>query len=149
MYDYYASVKTDILTHITENYTVDYLIDNLEDVETFIQDLEDDCWADDSVTGNASGSYFCNCQEAKQAVIDNFELLFECFSEFCYDAKQIGKLFIAQSWETMDVIIRCYILYDCCERIVTALKECSEILKILAIENHELSQPMLASLIAA
>ena len=74
--------------------------------------LNDTLWADDSVTGNCSGSYTFNSAKAKEYVMDNHDLLREAFEEFdCKD--KLGEYFIEEDWESMDVTIRCYVLNSC------------------------------------
>ncbi len=72
--------------------------------------LYDDLWINDSVTGNGSGSYFFNSYESKEAVQDNMDICREALEEFCTPAEEIGKRFLNEDWEYLDVTIRCYLL---------------------------------------
>ena len=106
MYDYFESMKEDVLQAIEENYNVsDY-----EDREDFEQVLYDDLWMFDSVTGNASGSYTFNSYTAKEYVMDNMELCKEALKEFCVDGETIADHFLNEDYEYFDVTIRCYLL---------------------------------------
>ena len=119
MYNYYDAVKADILDYIREEINLaDY--DCLEDLE---EKLNDDLWINDSVTGNASGSYTFNSYTAKEYVSDNMDLVEEMASDFCIDLSDIGRHFLQENWEWFDVSIRCYILGSC---IYDALEEIRE-----------------------
>ena len=105
-YDYMESMVEDIKEWIEDNIDV---VD-FDDRDALEEQLNDDLWADDSVTGNGSGSYTFNREKAKNYVIDNIDLVGEMIQEFGIDAKTIGEKFIEQDWEYFDVSIRCYLL---------------------------------------
>jgi hypothetical protein len=68
--------------------------------------LNDDLFCDDSVTGNASGSYtLCNWQ-AEENLCHNWGLLAEAMEEFGCSDKNV----IEEGAEWADVTIRCYLL---------------------------------------
>lgn len=106
-YNYEESMKADILDYIAENIDRADYIGEREDLENT---LNDDCWIADSVTGNASGSYYCNAYKAKAAVLDNMEYCTESLKEFCTEPKTIADRFLHEDWEFFDVTIRCYLL---------------------------------------
>lgn len=91
-YDYYAAVRSDAL---------DYLNENFEGPIMDETDAYDDMFVADSVTGNASGSYYCNAWKAESALCHNSDLLTEASEEFggCKPDP-----------ESQDVTIRCYVL---------------------------------------
>ena len=91
-YDYYAAVRSDAEDYLEENYE-----GPIED-ET---DAYDDMFVSDSVTGNASGSYYCNTWQAESALCHNSGLLAEAIEEF-------GSC--KPDPESQDVTIRCYVL---------------------------------------
>lgn len=104
-YNYREAVKDDVLDYIRNeiNFT-DY-----EDMEELYEYLDDRLFADDSVTGNASGSYFCNSYKAEEALCHNWDLLVEGLEEF-------GMNHTDALWkdpEALDVTIRCYVLHEC------------------------------------
>lgn len=105
-YDYREAMKDDIVQYIEENINLDEYEDNEELYET----LDEDLWVADSVTGNGSGSYTFNREEAKKYVVDNMDLVGEMIEEFDIDTKTIGEKFKEQDWEYFDVSIRCYLL---------------------------------------
>lgn len=108
-YNYLESMKEDVKEYITNNaeLTIEDLIYNRSELE---EKLNDDLWINDSVTGNASGSYTFNSYKAKEYVLDNMNLLEDMCNEFGIDAETIGKKFLKEEWEWMDVSIRCYLL---------------------------------------
>lgn len=96
-YDYREALKQDVL---------DFLKEEGKTTKTINQDdLYDLCWISDNVTGNASGSYFCNAYKAEEAISHNWDLIGEAFSEFGMEAKEMEK-----GPEFIDVTIRCYLL---------------------------------------
>lgn len=107
-YDYYANVKDDVLSYINDEIRPGEYWDR-DELESH---LNDTLQADDSVTGNCSGSYTFNGAKAKEYVMENHDLLREAFEEFdCKD--KLGDYFIEEDWESMDVTIRCYVLNSC------------------------------------
>lgn len=108
-YNYLESMKEDVKEYITNNAELDMddLIYNRSELE---EKLNNDLWINDSVTGNASGSYTFNSYKAKEYVLDNMDLLETMCNEFGINAETIGKKFLECAWEWMDVSIRCYLL---------------------------------------
>ena len=107
MYDYYKEVKDAVEDAATKEYTLEML--EPMDLDEYKEKLEDALWSDDSVTGNASGSYFFNRCEAEEALAHNWELAKEALQEFgCNNINILDK-----GAEWLDVIIRCYILSSC------------------------------------
>lgn len=108
-YNYLEAMKEDVKEYLKNEakLTLDDLLYNRSDLE---KKLHDDLWVNDSVTGNASGSYFCNTYKSKECVLDNMDLLKEMCQEFGTGAETIGQKFIDDEWEWMDVSIRCYLL---------------------------------------
>lgn len=106
-YDYLYEMRQDVRNAIEEGYSLDEWRGRRDDLE---EKLNEDLWIDDGVTGNASGSYYCNSYKAMQAVMDNMELLQEALDEFGADYADIGHKFMAGDWEYFDVSIRCYLL---------------------------------------
>ncbi len=59
-YNYLEAIKEDIKSYLDDNIS-DYA--DYEDIEDFRDDLYDNLWGEDSVTGNTSGSYTFNREE--------------------------------------------------------------------------------------
>lgn len=100
-YDYLEDVKEDVRNYIEENKIV-VTSSNREEVE---QELNDTLFVNDSVTGNASGSYTFSTWQAEENLCHNFGLLAEALTEFGCDLSYLKK-----GAEACDVAIRCYLL---------------------------------------
>ena len=105
-YNYLESMKEDIQEYINNEIN----LKDFSDREELEEKLNEDLWTCDSVTGNASGSYFCNSYKSMECVLDNMDLLEDMCKEFGVDNDTIGQKFLACEWEWMDVSIRCYLL---------------------------------------
>lgn len=101
-YNYLQAVKEDVKSYIEEN-EIKVYSSNREEVE---QTLNDDLWAEDSVTGNASGSYTFSMWQAEENLCHNWELLAEAMEGFGCSDKNV----IEEGAEYCDVTIRCYLL---------------------------------------
>lgn len=103
-YDYLQSVTEDVMEWLDEN--LEYLVPmNREEFEEY---LNEHLWAEDSVTGNGSGSYWFSSYKAEEALCHNLDLLQEAMSEWGDTDAQGNKLL--ESPESADVTIRCYLL---------------------------------------
>lgn len=119
-YDYISAISEDIKSYITDNYNiVDVARRMKEDRDEFSEELNDLLWVEDSVTGNASGSYFCNTNKAEEAICHNWDVLAEALEEFgCSDVNPIEK-----GAEWCDVTIRCYLLGEALSFVLDKLDE--------------------------
>ena len=102
LYNYHIAVKDDIREYIKENYG--------SVTEEMRDDVFDEVLGDDSVTGNASGSYTMNRAIAKEYIIENIDLLRKAADEYGFDKKDIGEQFLSEQWEYLDVLIRLYLV---------------------------------------
>jgi len=110
-YDYKANIISDIRSYMEYN-NIDV---NSKDFD--YDALYDNLFMDDSVTGNASGSYTFNSWEAEENVCHNLDLLQEAFQEFGVDNERVWN------GEYCDVTIRCYLLASCLDEVVDKLKQ--------------------------
>lgn len=117
-YDYKEAVKNDVLDYIRDNYDGEEIREKLNERDEWAQELNDDLWTVDSVTGNGSGSYFFNSWKAEEAIAHNLDLLGEAMAEFCDDCNALQK-----GAEWADVTIRCYLLYSAIEEALDELEE--------------------------
>lgn len=101
-YNYLEAVTADVLNYIDEN-NITVTTENRDEIE---QQLNDDLWAVDSVTGNASGSYTFSIWQAEKNICHNLDLLAEACEEFGSDAAKL----LNDGAEACDVTIRCYLL---------------------------------------
>lgn len=95
-YDYRKAIEADIRS---------YLEDNDIDLSRGYDEIFDELFIADSVTGNGSGSYTFNAWEAEEYLCHNLDLFQEAAFEFCATEK-----ILKQGAEAMDVTIRCYLL---------------------------------------
>ncbi len=103
-YNYYETVKEDVCNYINNNVDLaDY-----DDIEELEQYLNDELFTEDSVTGNASGSYTFSTWQAEENLCHNMDLLQEALQEFGY-----GIDYLEKGAEACDVTIRCYLLGQC------------------------------------
>lgn len=108
MYDYKEQVKNDCIDAIRE-----YIKYHKDDIKGMSKDklqekLYDSFWVNDSVTGNASGSYTFSSWTAHENLNGNMDLLGEAMREFGCDCNILEK-----GAEWCDVTIRCYLLSEC------------------------------------
>ena len=100
-YNYFEAVKNDVLNYINEN-GIKVTTSNKDELA---EQLHDDLWTNDSVTGNGSGSYTFNTWEAEENLCHNLDLLGEACEEFGSTAD-----LLKDGAEACDVTIRCYLL---------------------------------------
>lgn len=125
-YNYLEAVTADAKSAIIENMN-NWSFANREELEEV---ANDELWIDDSVTGNASGSYTFNAWQAEENLCHNMDELEEACNEFGQD---IGEA-VKQGAEYCDVTIRCYLLG---QAINAALDELEEEGKIQYQEEEE------------
>lgn len=102
---YLEMVKEDVLEYVKNEIIIDdYEREELE------EKLNEELWVEDSVTGNASGSYTFNRYEAEKIVKDNISDVVEACCEFGIDSKAFGEKVFNEEWEYLDVTARCYFL---------------------------------------
>lgn len=127
MYDYYAAIREDCEQAIRDNYTVEEIAESIfSDRDEFAEKLNDEFWIDDSVTGNASGSYYCNAHKAAEALMFNLDLLAEAVDEFGGDMDVLKN-----GAEACDVTIRCYLLWYGIDKALEDLEEDEEIVALI------------------
>lgn len=112
-YNYILAMEDDIRDHIEcECDLTDY--DNMDGA---YNELYDALWVDDSVTGNASGSYTFNRYKAEEYLCHNMDLLEYACNDF---GQSLGDA-VERGAEYCDVTIRCYllssVLYDVLEEL--------------------------------
>ena len=118
-----TTIKNEMYADIKDYIENEVNFEDYEDRYDLEQHLNEDLWIEDSVTGNASGSYYCNSYKAKESVLANMEDFGDAIREFCENLAEVGRWFRDEEWEVMDVTIRCYLLG---EMISTVLDDMSE-----------------------
>ena len=111
-YNYRESICEDIREYIREN----DIVVTTENKDELYEELSDKLWVEDSVTGNASGSYTFNTWRAEEYLCHNMDLLQDACEEFCCEPK-------LDSAEWCDVTIRCYLLGECLSEVLDELEE--------------------------
>ena len=117
-YNYIERMTEDVLEYIHDTYTRGEIKEKLEDRFEWENELHDDLWVHDSVTGNASGSYTCNSWRAEEYIAHNLDLLAEAMATFCDDSNVLKN-----GAEWCDVTIRCYLLGDAIARALDEIEE--------------------------
>lgn len=113
-YDYRGQVTSDIRDYFEEN---DIHLKDYDSREELFDKVRDSLWDNDSVTGNASGSYFCNSYLAEEALCHNWDLIADALNEFG-DAERV----LDMGPEATDVTIRCYLLDECLNDVIDELE---------------------------
>ena len=114
-YDYYENVLADVKEFINERGIESVTEENKDDL---YEELYDDMFVSDSVTGNASGSYTFNTWEAEENLCHNMDLLKEALEEF-----GCGIDYLERGAEACDVTIRCYLLSQCLSKALDEMEE--------------------------
>ena len=107
-YDYLSAVESDVREYIENNVNFhDY-----SDLDEMKEDLNEKLFVEDSVTGNASGSYTFNTWKAEEYLCHNLDLLAEANEEFGGSSD-----ILSDGAEACDVAIRCYLLSQAIENV--------------------------------
>lgn len=118
-YNYLEAMKDDIKNYIDENVTQEDWIENRDGLENY---LNEELWTEDSVTGNASGSYTFNSYTAKEYVMDNTDLLGEALTEYG-SREEAASILLDGEWESADITIRCYLLGQAISEVLDEYEE--------------------------
>ena len=106
-YDYFEAIKEDVKEYLKETSERDF------------QTLYDKMFVDDSITGNASGSYTFNTWQAEENIAHNMDLLKEALEEFGGDYGEA----LEKGAENCDIIIRRYLLGQVLQEVLEELEE--------------------------
>ena len=118
MYNYFDAMKADVMDYINNKASED----DYMNVSEYKDSLYEELWNEDSVTGNASGTYFCNSYKAMNAVLDNLDILRDAIHEFGETTSDVGEAFLNEDWESLDVTIRCYVLNQVIDSCINELE---------------------------
>lgn len=117
-YNYLEAVIEDVKQYIEDEINLAEWRGNRDGLE---EKLNDDLFVNDSVTGNASGSYYCNTWKAEEALAHNLELIEEVAEEWGIEPTiSAGYEHGAEWW---DVTIRCYYLGQAIGEVLDDLEE--------------------------
>lgn len=117
-YNYLQAVIEDVKEYLKNEaeYDQEDLLYNRSELE---EKLHDDLWINDSVTGNASGSYTFNTWKAEEYLCHNYDELADACFAFGQD---VGEA-IKRGAEFCDVTIRCYLLGQAISEALDELEE--------------------------
>lgn len=119
MYNYLDAVKEDVKNYIDDQIT----LSDYDDRDELSQYLEEVLWNEDSVTGNASGSYTCNRWEAEENLCHNLDILENIKEEWGVENLDFFNP------EILDVTIRCYLLSDVISEVLDKMDKNGELPK--------------------
>lgn len=114
-YNYMEAMTEDIREYINNEIT----LSDYSDRDELEEHLNDTLWTEDSITGNASGSYTFNTYKAEEYICHNLDLLAEACEEFGDD---IGRA-VKNGAESCDVTIRCYLLGQAIVEVLDDMEE--------------------------
>ena len=118
-YNYNEAMREDIRAYIEENYTREEIAEELLDRNEWEDELNERLWTEDSVTGNASGSYTFSSWEAEENLCHNMGLLEDALREFGNEGADI----LDRGAEWCDVTIRCYLLAEVLSEVLDEYEE--------------------------
>ena len=113
-YDYQNAVENDVRNYVSENVN----LNDFETKEELCNWLNDNLWMEDSVTGNASGSYTFNAWEAEENLCHNLDLLSEAIEE-----TGASTDILKDGPESCEVAIRCFLLGQSVDAVVDEVWE--------------------------
>lgn len=114
-YNYLNAVAEDVREYINNEIDLNEWRGDRDGLE---EKLNNDLWIEDSVTGNASGSYTFSTWQAEEYLAHNWEVLEEALAEFGNTENPIEK-----GAEWCDVTIRCYLLGQAIAEVLDDLEE--------------------------
>lgn len=124
MYNYVEEVKNDVIDYLREN--AQSMLDNNVDIQD-ARSLRDYLWTEDSVTGNGSGSYTFDIEQARKYLYDegteddwNLSVAAKAYLE--YEDNNFARDVMEGYWERIDVSLRCYVLNWACEDAIKELQ---------------------------
>ena len=115
-YNYFEAVKEDVKNYIENEIDIEKALSEAGDIDSLKDNLNDDLFCNDSVTGNASGSYTFNTWQAEENLCHNMDLLKEALEEF-----GCGIEYLEKGAEACDVTIRCYLLASAISEVIDEL----------------------------
>lgn len=121
-YNYRQAMIEDIKNYIIDNNWMAIQDEDLPEDE-LIDNLVDDLWIEDKITGN--GPYWYDTEEkCSEYLSDNFDLLYEATREYYFDDTNI--LIHHYEYQSLaryfDCTIRCYLLPECTRLALESIK---------------------------
>lgn len=103
-YNYVEEMKNDVVFYMQDiglnwdNYAEDYK-----------EDIIDELWTVDTITGNGPDGCYASETECKEFISGNLDLMFEALDEFGVDYNEL-KNKATHLYRYLDTTIRCYLL---------------------------------------
>lgn len=116
---YLNMIEDDVREWINENIDLDDYKGNRDALE---EKLNDELPDDDSVTGSASGSYYCNAYKAEEDIANHWDLLAEALGEFGDNITAVMEV-LDKGAEWCDVTIRCYLVGEAISSVLDEFEE--------------------------
>lgn len=117
-YNYFEAVKEDVKEYIRTEIDFQEWKERREELE---EQLNEDLWINDSVTGNASGSYTFNAWKAEENLAHNWDEIETVSNEWGIEPTiSDGYEHGAEYW---DVTIRCYYLGQAISEVLDEYEE--------------------------
>lgn len=104
---YLEELKADIKSYIFDNAIELPPCEDRNEIHEYLNEL---LWCEDSVTGNASGSYTFSREKAKEKVLADTGTVMDALEGLGCEAAEVGEHFLREDWEWFDVTTRCYLL---------------------------------------
>jgi hypothetical protein len=113
---YTTDLLTDIEEYIDEN--INYA--DYDDIDELRDYLNDELWANDSVTGNGpNGGYYSSTADAREQFFsDGFDNFDSVVSELSIPHEDVIKHFLEGDWDWFDTNVRCYLLSECIDSVL-------------------------------
>lgn len=115
---YLNMIEDDVREWINDNIDLDNYKGNRDGLE---EKLNDELFNEDSITGNASGSYYCDAYKAEEDLEHCWDLLAEALEEFGSGMTATEMLDKGAEW--CDVTIRCYLVGEAISSVLDELEE--------------------------
>ena len=121
-YNYLEAVTSDVKDYILRNFNKDELKQELNDRENFEENLHDEMWDQDCITGNGEWGYNISKKTAETYIGQNLDLAGEVMEEFSITLKMIKEGYrFTKGANYLDTAIRCYVLREAVSNAVTEI----------------------------
>lgn len=116
-YNYFEAVCDDVRKEIAESWADRFA--EFETLDELREALNNELWASDHVTGNASGSYTFSTWQAEEYLTHNWDVLEDACAYLGADMGEVVK----KGAENADVLIRCYFLGAAIDEVLPDFKK--------------------------
>ena len=119
IYDYHKAITQDILQYITDNDVLNY---DYKDKDELYDILEQECWDEDSITGNGPFGYDTE-ENCELYLYHNINLLLNAMQEFDISWNSFGKeIYNGRLARYCDTLIRTNLFHECLSNALMTLK---------------------------